>query len=89
MFRHSVCTGSSRGTLALGDGFIKTEVTEDLRIFQKHKSLSQVLDSSLLPDRAHMATYYLGLCSSVKEILSKHPNICITFIFLKILFIYF
>lgn len=81
-FRNSVCISSSRGTLALGDWFIKTKVTGDFLIFKqidrqtnKH---SLVLDSSLLPD----PTWWLIVwaCSSVKEILNKHPNICVMFI---------
>lgn len=35
MFRNSVIISSSRGTLALGDGFIKTKATGDLLSFKQ------------------------------------------------------
>lgn len=76
MCRNSVCIGSPRGTLALGDGFIKTKVTGDLLSFKETKESASgpwLFSSS----RTHMVTYHLGHCSSVKEILNKHPNMCI------------
>lgn len=79
-FRNSVCISSSRGTLALGDWFIKTKVTGDFLIF---KQIDRQTDKQTQPgpwffssSRSYMVTYRLGLFISKRNFEQASQYMC-------------